>query len=414
MFVSFCADKRIAHNGSSNTELNSNLENASNELSQHNVRSQQPLHPPPLLNDREAKPLTAPDQGGVASSLSGTQSPPPVLFAIGFDNDQQDGDDQDEAMLKQSNLRNKHSCTKAQKVALLPKLDLRRSRSAAEAMNMPHTNTPQTTNDLFTSSSEYPYVVHSFEEVEKDRGVVGSLPNLLQFARNHPTSNFKFGLTKENTCDENTSADVIPYASVRVDGSDADDEPAYSYTDRRELIQNGTISSKDINFHYEEYPSDWMHAAQELTKPAADSNMYDDCQSPDYQNIDDYQEIDDSTPTKTRSKSALQSSNHTSPLKQSSAKENSTLPIKNKAKPPIQPRKKLTQIITPSNPTTQPSRSIVKHLSSTDKTDDSDNLNAQTPDKYMKLLSLTRDGFQAYTYLQNGTTVMDSEQADPN
>ncbi len=292
-------------------------------------------------------------------------------------------------------------------MALLPKLDLRRSRSAAEAMNLSSTNTAQTTDDLFTSSSEYPYVLHSFEARENDRGVVGSLPNLLQFALNHPTSNFKYGLTQKNADDKNTSTDIVPYASTRVDGSDADfsdNDPAYSYTGRRELMQNCS-NGKDTNFHYEEYPSAWMHAVQEPTKPTTD------CQSPVYQNVDDYQDIDDSIPTKSRPVSAIQSPNHTSPLKQSSAKENNTLPCKSKPKPPIRPRTKPPQTITSSNPSIQPLMSVSKHQSSINKIDESDNLDSQTPDKYMKLLPSTMDDFQVYMYLHNGNTDIDLEQA---
>ena len=354
--------------------------------------------------------LTAPDQGRV-SPLSNTQSPPPVIFAIAFDDDQQARDGEDEPTLKQPNLHNKSSHTKAQRVALLPKLDLRRSRSAAEAMNLFHTNTVQTTDDLFTSSSEYPYVVHSFEVKGKDPGFVGSLPNMLQFAQNHPAPNLNFSDRQEDCCDENTSTDVVLSASERVDDTDADDEPVYSYTDRRELIQNGAISaSSGIDFYYEEYPSDWMHAAKELAKTTAGCNTYNDCQSPDYQDIDDYQKIDEPSPTESHSKSTTQSSNQASPPKQSNVKD--TLPLKRKPKPPIQPRKKLAQIITPSNQATQSTRSAVDHQGGTDKTDDSDNLNAQAPHKYMKLLSSTRDDFQAiYTCLQNGAIDAHLEQS---
>lgn len=388
-----------------NVQLNGNSENASYELSQPTTRSKQPLYPPPLINEVEL--LTASDQDEVASSLSGVQSPPPVVFAIAFDNDQQDRDDQDEATLKQPNFRDKNPHTKAQKVALLPKLDLRRSRSAAEAMNLSNTITAQTTDDLFTSSSEYPYVVHSFEAMEKDRGIVGSLPNMLQFALNHPTSNC---LTQDN---ENTSTDIVSYASTRVDNSsdaDFDDtEPAYSYADQRELMQNYS-NGKDINFFYEEYPSNWTHAVQEPTKPITD------CQSPVYQNVDDYQEIDNSISNKSQSVSTVQPSNHASPQKQSSgAKENNSLLRKSKPKPPIQPRKNLPQTITPSNPSTQPSTSAVEHQSSTNEIDDDDNsVNAQTPNKYMKLLPSTMDDFQVYTYLRNGTSDSDLQQANPN
>lgn len=411
MFFLLCIGNKTAYKGPAkpNAQLNGNSENASYELSQPTTRSKQPLHPPPLINEVEL--LTAPDQDEVASSLSGTQSPPPVVFAIAFDNDQQARDDQDEATLKQPNLRDKNPRTKAQKVALLPKLDLRRSRSAAEAMNLSNTNTAQTTDDLFTSSSEYPYVVHSFEPME-NRGLVGSLPNMLQFVRSHPTSNFKYNLTQENAGDENMSTDIVPYASTRVDSSDADfddTEPAYSYADRRELMQNCS-SGKDINFYYEEYPSDWMHAVQEPTKPTTD------CQSPVYQNVDDYQEIDHSTPAKSQSVSAIQSSNHASPPKQSSgAKENNALPRKSKPKPPIQPRKNLPQTITPSNPSTQPSTSAAERQNSTNEIDDGDNsVSAQTPNKYMKLLPSTMDNFQVYMYLRNGTTDTDLQQANPN
>ena len=389
---------RIGNKGPAkpNAQLNCNSENASYELSQPTTRVKQPLYPPPLINAVEL--LTAPDQDEVASSLSGIQSPPPVVFAIAFDNDQQARDDQDEATLNQPNLRDKNPHTKAQKVALLPKLDLRRSRSAAEAMNLSNTNTAQTIDDLFTSSSEYPYVVHSFEAMEKDRGVVGSLPNMLQFALNHPTSNVKYSFTQD---DENTNTDIVPYANTRVDSSsDADfndTEPAYSYADRRELMQNCS-NGKDINFFYEEYPSDWTHAVQEPTKPTTD------CQSPVYQNVDDYQEIDNSISNKPQSVSAVQSSNHASPQKQSSgAKENNTLLRKSKPKPPIQPRKNLPQTITPSNPSTQPSMSAAEHQSSTNEIDDGANsVNAQTPNKYMKLLPSTMDDFQVYTYLRSG------------
>ena len=343
--------------------------------------------------------LTAPDQG-VASSFSETQSPPPVIFAVAFDDDQQARDGQDEPTMKQPNLHHKNTHTKAQKVALLPKLDLRRSRSAAEAMNLFHTNTAQTTEDLFTSSSEYPYVVHSF---------VGSLPNMFQFARNHPAPSSNFSHRQEDCDDENTSIGVV-------DDADADDEPVYSYADRREFMQNGTLnasSGKDIDFYYEEYPSDWMHAAKDLTKTTADCNISDDFQSPDYQDIDDYQKTDKSSPIKTESKLALQSSNHASPPKQSNMKD--TLHLKSKPKPPIQPRKKLVQIIVPSNQATQPSRKAVDHRSDMNNSGDSGNLNAQTPSKYMKLLASTRDDFQLYTCLrQNGITNAHLEQADPN
>ena len=402
--VSLCIGNKIAQKGPaiSNTELNSNSENVSYESSQHDIRPQKPLHSPPLL--------TVLDQGGLASSLSGTHSPQPVAFAIAFDDDQQTSDCQDETTLNQpANLHNKDSQTKAQKVALLPKLDLRRSRSAAEAMNLSHTNTAQTTDDLFTSSSEYPYVVHTFEVMEKERGihVVGSLPNMLQLAQSYSTSNFMNDIRQENTCDKNTTTDVIPYASVTVESSDDDDEPPYSYTDMRELfMQNPTINGNNMNLNYEEYPSDWMHAAKD---PTADSNIiYDSCQSPDYQDID---EFNDSPQTMSQSTSIVQSSNHASPVKQSNAKENSTRPQKSKTKPPIQPRKQLVQKIAPSNPA-----SPAKHPSNTDEIthDDSDNLNAQTPDKYMKLLPSTMNDFQVYTRLENGITGTDLEQTDPN
>ena len=404
----FFVDKRVAHKGpaTSTTEPPGNLETDNNyELSQHETRPRKPLHPPPVLNEAELP--TSADQGVVAFSPSGTQSPPQAVF------DQQVRDGQDEATLNQPNLPSKNSHTKAQKVALLPKLDLRRSRSAAEVVNLFHTNTTQTPvlsntaqppDEILTSSSEYPYVVRTCEAIEKDRVIVGSLPNILQFH----SSNLKLRLRQE---DENTSNDVVPYASVRVDGSDADfhdDEPTYSYTDSRELMQNGTINGKDNNFHYEEYPSEWMHVAQEHTEPAADSN---NCQSPDYQDIDNF---DDLVPTKSQSASALPSSNLASPLKISGAKENSTLPLKGKPKPPIQPRRKQTQTIVPSTPATQLSRIGTNNPSSADKIVNSADLNAQTPNKYMKLLPSTMDNFQVYTCLQNGTNDADLEQANPN
>ena len=374
------------------TELNGNSENTNHKLSQQKVRPRQALLQPPLLN--VAKSPVPPAQGE-ATSPSGNTTPP-VVFTIAIDDDQQPNGD--EVTLKPT-LR-KISLTNAQKIALLPKLDLRRSHSAAEAMNLSN-------DDLFTSSSEYPYVVHSFVEVEKDRSYVGSLPNMLQYAQNY-SSELKFGL--DNLCDETTNTDVAPYASIIVDDSDADfhdDEPTYSYTDRRELLQNDTnniitLSDKDISnqdYHYDEYRSDWTHAAQlelELTKPTLEpnSNIYDDCQSPDYQDIDEYEEIDESTLTNAQS----ESSNQVSPLMQSSVKENSTLPLKSNPKPPIQPRKKLPQIIMSSNQPTQSSKSGAGQ-NCVDKADDKVDLNAQTPNKYMKLLSSTKNDSSTYTYL---------------
>ena len=310
-------------------------------------------------------------------------------------------------------MRHKHqhpSDMLARRKALLCKLDLRRSYSAAEALNLMQSSGTADNEAQFTSSTEYPYVLHASEVVGNDRPVFGSLPNILQFAQRSKSPNSlvtdsHYGHPVENR----DNPDTIPYSSIEADESNSIyDEPyaagghvVWNFGDSSTLT--GKRRSTDLNFQdyrYEEYPLNWTPAAAQhaLNVGRQTSGAYD-LLSPEYQEINEYQEC--------RGSSALLS-NQASSLKQYIDIQNSVPSQKPKmAKPPIQPRKKLAHTHVASKQIIQPSGHVVgdHHHADVTITNDSTEMSPEVPHdhacklKYMKLLQSTTDDVHGYSRL---------------
>lgn len=332
----------------------------------------------------------------------------PVIFTIPCDNEQEQDNDQVE--LQDSLRRKDHhdpSSVIAQRRALLPKLDLRRTQSAAEALNLMRSDGTTNKDAQFTSSTEYPYVLHTFEVVGKDKVYIGSLPNMLQFTQRDTSqislaSDAHYKHSLENGKRENQ--DVYPPASVEAGESNSIDDECYA--DGGHVVQNFLESSSTggnqnteltyPDYRYEEYPSSWAnhtaHQALEFGSPT--SGAYD-CLSPPYQNIDEYQKYYDKiSHPKDRSGSAVLPSDRVSSLKSYISKQNSA-PIQKTIiakKPPVLPRTKLAHLLSASEQVTEPA----------DVPGDSSIVSPEMPHSskhYMKLIHSTKDDVHGYSYL---------------
>ena len=428
----------VVHNSSEiDIESNDNSQMYDSILPQPTTTSPLPplCAPPELLT---ATTHTPPIQCKATSVHSDNNvNPQPVVFTVAFDDEQQ-LDDQDKVFVEPKHKQ--PSGTNANKIPLLPKLDLKRSRSAAEALNLSHTSPDVDVESQFTSSTEYPYVLHAFEAVGKERVHIGSLPNMLQFTQcqyHTPQSNFDTDSLCDNELygsnmfgNEHESPGEAPYATVEFN-IDSDDEPAYSYADRRDIIQNATDrnmqnGSNILNqdYQYGEHPSSWTPGAQPALKFAETTKVSNDCQSPDYQ------EVDETLPMAVQSGSAVHPFSQVSLVKQSVDHKNSApLPMP-KPKPPVQPRNKLAQKHVSSNYITQPSvgthtvershqppteekvnlaQPIAENQNGVDASSKSTLLGVQTPDnndKYTKLRP-TMDEFQhTYMHLLSQQTIL--------
>lgn len=452
-------------------EISDNSQTVDSRLVQPTAISLPPQHPPPMLV--MATTHTPSEQYNATTPGDSNTSPLPTVITVVFDGEQQ-LDDQDKVMVEPKHKQ--PSGAIAEKIALLPKLNLKRVQSATEALNSMHTTASEDIESHFTSSTEYPYVLHAFEVVGKKPAHVGSLPNMHQFTKSKPSAQPRSKLaqnqvmTHSNTiishtprtnfntdslCDSGSSNKLYNqngaiYANIESEDAnlDSDDEPSYSYADRRGVVQNtaDSLSTNGNKQHssdtsnlednqYGDYPSSWTPEAQ----PALTfGKVPNDCQSPEYQEVDD---AFPETLVKVRSESAALSFSQVPPSKDPIAKQKSVPLPKPKTKPAVQPRSKLTQKqVMSSGNITQPSVSThavershqqqrkemcinlaqptPENQNDVDTSGENASLSAQTPNKYMKLQS-TNDDFHPYMSLLNrpmelsDITISDTEMAHP-
>lgn len=329
---------------------------------------------------------------------------PPVVFTIGVEDEQQLTNEQ---QLTTSEYQ-KPSCNnmkfKAQKIPLLPKLDLRRAHSAAEALSFVPSESDRA---QLTSSSEYPYVLHSFEVVGNDLALNRSLPNIHEFRQCHTSSSqidfnsitdishVQNSSVSDDECEQDYS-DVALYANTKGDEPNSIyDEVSYCSDSVGEQVQHpiGDCTLKACqDYHYDEYPSTWTPAAQltlEIRKATTASN---DFESPEYQEIDKL-----SLPVTTLDPTA-QPHIHNLPLKQSLSEQSSGSVVKLKGKPPIKPRKKYnTNMLTVGDHDIQPSEVLTRNSSDTTPS------GGAAQSEYMKLLQSTRAEPHEYLCFQSGS-----------
>lgn len=386
-----------------------------------NPTAQLPQPQSPLLGvDRPQAPL---EQGDNTAPIS----PPPVVFAASFDIEQLSDDNQSKVTFKPS--RQKFSHTNTHKVALAS--DLKRSHSATDALNFAYSNSNNANhvNSPLTASTEYPYVLHAFEVVGKSSTRIGSLPNIMehQFLEEQAT---------DQCSDENQGATAIFQMEYAADdsNSDADDEPSYSYADRRHMTAmdlppikpKSKLSSivepaANQDYHYDDYPSAWNPTSQLLVQSITQNS-----------NEDAHKEIESSATlpsNQVSSQNRKQSNNNV---------QDNLLPPKPKVKPAIKPRKKLAYKVTPNHATLhfstgmnraidrsdQPSSSslVIQNQGSADGSVHGARLVTQTPPTYMKLIETTKDDYHRYTHLFDGATEsnkqlasnLDPDRAHPN
>ena len=228
-----------------------------------------PLNPPPILVMETVH--SVPDQGEVTSP---SNSLPPVVCTVAFDDEQPPNYDQDiKAILKP---KQQSSGIKIQKNV---RFELRRSHSAAEAMNRPRTGTVDTESQCTSSVlTDYPYVFHSFEVVGKDRAHIGSLPNIHQFSQfygnldtDNSYSNSPYGVKPPAV--ERDNLNGYPYRTC--DFNNFDDELSYTYQDKKRVVQaipsslQKTASGENTDYHYEDYPQSWTTTVAQLARTTA-------------------------------------------------------------------------------------------------------------------------------------------------
>lgn len=359
-------------------------------------RQRQPLLPPPALVQPNS--YTASDQSASASPNNKNNRSPPVPITIPNDNEQQ------QAVEFRDLMRHKHqhpSDVITQRKALLPKLDLRRSHSAAEALNLMQSQ--------FTSSTEYPYVLHASEVIGNDRHVIGSLPQFVHHSKS--LNNLMTDTHYRHPVENQDNPDAITYSNIEADESNSIyDKP---YADGGHVIWDLVVSSTmmgmktstDLNFQdyrYEEYPLNWTPAAQLAFEVGNQASEAYDCLSPEYQDIEEYHK---------RSGSAVPPSNGVSSLKKYNIAEQSSVPSQKPkiTKPPIQPRTKLAHIHTASKQVIEPPGHVVvnqPHISVTIASDSTEMSPETLHDydharklKYMKLLQSTTDEVHVYSSL---------------
>ena len=213
-----------------------------------------PLSSPPVLIIHSI----SGDQSEIASP---NMSPKPVVCTASFDVPSYD---QDQTLRK---TKPQFHGIRAQKNV---RFALRRSYSAAEALNLSHAGTIDT-DSQFTSSAltDYPYVFHAFEVLGKDQAHVRSLPNVCQF------SHYYTSLDMDDS-NPSSSTDVKPLAT----GKDNQNgiqyvnigtvnfskfELSYSYPNKRRMVHifpdslphnvSGIYSNND-------HPSNWTPTSQ--------------------------------------------------------------------------------------------------------------------------------------------------------
>ena len=384
-------------------------------------RSQHPtaqLHQPPPpspLSDTDG--LQAPSEQGEATSPP--MSPPAVVLAASFDIEQLSDDDQGRSTFKPN--QQKPARTKAQELAPVPNSDLKRSHSATDAINIGYSN-----NCPYTASTEYPYVLHAFEVVGRSPTRNGSLPNIMErrFLEDQATDPLSDGRRNQGG-----TANFQMDTATDNSNSDTDDEPSYSYADRRHMTTENLLTTKiklpsivepatNQDYHYDEYPSVWNPTSQQLLIQSITQNRNE-------QVMDAHNQTE----------SPALPSNQASSQKPIDDVTDNPLPPKPKVKPTIKPRKKFAHKLTPNhailnfstgmNTATekgdQPSRPS-QVIQKQDKLGNGMRLAAPTSPGYMKLLQTTKDDDHRYTYLFDGGTelseqsvrYLDSERTYPN
>ena len=383
-------------------------------------RSQNPtaqLHqpPPPSPSSNTDEFQTPPEQG---EATSPPMSPPAVVLAASFDIEQLSDDDQGRSTFKPNQQKPAH--TKAQKIALAPNSDLKRSQSAADALNMGYSNSCP-----YTASIEYPYVLHAFEVVGRSPTHNGSLPNIMEhrFLEDQAADPLSDGKGSQGG-----TANLQMDTATDDSNSDTDDEPSYSYADRRHMTPETLLTRKsklpsiiepatNQDYRYDEYPSAW--------NPTSQLSVRSIRQKSNEHVMDAHNQIE----------SPALPSKQASSQKPIDDMTDSPLPPKPKVKPTIKPRKKLahrlipnhailnssTEVNTATERGDQPSRPS-QVIQKQGKLGDGMRLAAQTSPTYMKLLQTTKDDDHRYTYLFDGGTelseqsvrYLDSERAHPN
>ena len=395
------------------TESEPGDRDSSPHRSQHPTAQPHQPAPTPLPNTVGSQ--MPPEKG----ELTAPMSPPPIVFAASFDIEQLSDDDQ--GRFKPN--RQKPTHTKAKKIALVPSSDLRRSYSAADALNVAYSTSSDANSCAFTASTEYPYVLHAFEVVGRHKR---SLPNIIEH---------RFLEDQATNPEEGNHGGTANFQmdTANDSNSDADDEPSYSYADRRHMTAKDLLiggsklpsivePATNQDYNYDEYPSAWNPTSQLLVQSIT-------------QNSNEY-----TTDTHNQTKSSALPSNQVTSQNQklqSNDVQDNPLPPKPKKKPTIKPRKKLTYKVTPNGATLhfstglntaekgdQPPSSgqVIKNQGKTDESGDSARLVARAPPMYMKLLETTKDDYHRYTYLFDGATKLkeqsvsdvDPERAHPN
>ena len=200
------------------------------------------------------------------SCNSNMMNSPPMVYAIAIDDEQQNhNEDKVLVEFQQPLPKNELSCTM-------------RAHSTNDILNSTWTDCSNCDDPKahMLTSTEYPYVLHTFEVVGK-RVQTGSLPNILSECH---TSTKTYGDTNvfENKQSHQNSAGYVDAQadSLRLD---LDDEPSYSYTDKicnrpKQYIPKRVpvYKNKRNNYNYDddddddESPLTWTNTAQYAKK----------------------------------------------------------------------------------------------------------------------------------------------------
>ena len=238
-----------------------NEENIQTSQPQPNSTSHQPTIPPPVVT--ATTPLLPESHEAISPSIG----PPPAVFTVAFD-DEQLANDPDKVLVE------------------LPKTDIRRSRSENEVLNSPPTNVDADYYDAHcTVSTEYPYVLHTFEIVGNHR----SAPDILE----HDAPVVNFSNRHHSLDDVNHHASNHDHPStdhyVNVEGScsnlELEGDLSYSYIDKEMVVQDTPPKSRedkddnDASQDCDEFPSTWISTSQSTFghgKPTTLSNGIND------------------------------------------------------------------------------------------------------------------------------------------
>lgn len=158
---------------------------------------------------------------------------------------------------------------------------VKRCHSADDILNSVHTSNYVDDEEVHMSSVDYPYVLHTFEVIGKQKSHIGSLPNMSEHhtpSRNcnqdvqHLSSNDNANLSgnKQNN-------PTVHFVSIEPHYIDADDEPSYSYADKRTVLQNTATcilmnGSKPGDSNHE-HPSTWIRTEQHTLKNGEPTKM---------------------------------------------------------------------------------------------------------------------------------------------